>query len=187
MANNASAQGGITSIDLIAKQSDRLFNVYIVVLIVSGLIIGILTWLMRRADSSLQEAIRTEGNARIQEANAVAALAKKDAADARLEQERIKAQLAWRTLPPSASSELSRLLSSTPGTAKVAYTSNDPEALNLAIQIGNALVNGKWNVVRFESRAFQTKLFFGIFINGDSIDATNLRGSFRRAEIGFST
>ena len=62
------------------------------------------------------------------EANLRIASLQKEAADARLEQERLKATLAWRTLVPGKVAILSTVLERHPGTVNVWYVLGDPEA-----------------------------------------------------------
>ncbi|SRR6266702_4783899 len=70
----------------------------------------------------------------------------KETADAKLQQERIKAALAWRTLTPETIAKLTENLSKNPSAVNIKYTDGDPEALFLAIQIANILGKAKWQV-----------------------------------------
>lgn len=120
-------------------------------------------------------------------ANERAARLENEAAAARLEQERLKAALAWRTLSKEASETLLALLSESPGSVNLRYTDGDPEALFLAIQLSNLLVQAKWRIAA-GSLKFENALAFAIYIYGDdSTDTKNLREAFSRASIPFTT
>src|ERR1700730_17440080 len=64
-----------------------------------------------------------------------AAELEKEAANAKLETERLKATVAWRSISPEIAASLEKILSETPGSVNLRYTDGDPEALFLAIQI----------------------------------------------------
>jgi hypothetical protein len=120
-------------------------------------------------------------------ANERAARLENEAAQARLEQERLKAALAWRTLSKSQIDSLSGGLSRNPGSVNIRYTDGDPEALFLAIQIGNLLSAAKWNVAPGAVK-FQNALTFQIHVEGgENADAKSLRDALTEASIPFTT
>jgi len=111
----------------------------------------------------------------------------KEALQARIEQERLKAQFAWRVLPNEISADLERHLSQHPGKINVQYVANDPEALYFAIQFANIFVNAKWEVQMLAMQIAGTAIF-GIWIpDSPSPDTAIARDAFGAARIGFSS
>ena len=73
------------------------------------------------------------------------------------------------------------------GVITIAYISNDPESLFLAIQISKAFENTNWQV-RSEGRTYATRLLWGITIPAHEGKETDiLRNAFRDAGIPFFT
>src|SRR5262245_12164319 len=68
------------------------------------------------------------------EADKNIAEARAETEKAKLEQERIKEALAWRTLTPEMTAILTESLGKNPSNVNIRYTDGDPEALFLAIQ-----------------------------------------------------
>ena len=125
-----------------------------------------------------------EGTAR---ANERAADLEKQAADARLEAEKIKDVVAWRSIPPNIASSLSSALSAKPGSVNLRYTDGDPEALFLAIQIGNLMTAAHWNVAPGALK-LGNSLTFGFTLPDTGTEAADaLRAAFTAANIPFST
>jgi len=114
-----------------------------------------------------------------------AAGSERAASEARLQQERLKEQLAWRAISPTVLAELTRLLALHRGSLVLAYTANDPEALYLAIQLSKAFANASWQATA-ESRTYASRIIFGITIPGDSADAVNIRSAFSAVGIPFA-
>jgi hypothetical protein len=94
---------------------------------------GAQTELIDAKDRQLAHDLKSKDE-KIADAGAAASAANERAETARLEQEKLKAQLAWRLIPPSIAPELKRVLSANPGSVNLRYTDGDPEALYLAIQ-----------------------------------------------------
>lgn len=121
------------------------------------------------------------------QASEKAARLENDAAQARAEQERLKAQLAWRAIAPESASKLKSILSGHPGGINVQHIANDPEALYLAIQIANIFGNAKWQVGML-SVTMGGVVIFGTFIpDTQSPDTAFVRAAFRGADLGFTT
>lgn len=83
----------------------------------------------------------------IASANERAAKLDKEAADARLETERLRAALAWRALAPNKLPLLETSLSSHTATAQLEYVRGDPESQRFAAQIWTAFRRAGWKVV----------------------------------------
>ncbi len=141
-------------------------------------------------DAAEKQAARNQveiAKAEAAKANERAAHLENDAAQARLEQERLKAALAWRTLPKDVSEALLGRLSESPGSVNLRYTDGDPEALYLAIQLGNILSKAKWNVAAGAIK-FANALTFGIHVeNSDNPDADKLRNALVSSSVPFTT
>ena len=140
-----------------------------------------------RKDTAEARAELGNANADIAKANARAAALENDAAQARLEQERLKAQLAWRVLSPEQIVSLQTHLAQKPGQINIQYPASDTEAEYLAIQFANLFGKAGWQVGMLSSQ-LQGAMAFGIFIPDAASDAaTPIREAFAAAQIGFST
>ncbi|MBR1204514.1 MULTISPECIES: hypothetical protein [unclassified Bradyrhizobium] len=113
-----------------------------------------------------------------------AAALEKEAANARLETERLKQAVTWRTLPIDVAEKLEAELSKAPGSVNLRYTDGDPEALYLAIQIGNILGKAKWQVAPGAVKP-SGMIMFGISI-ADVPGAKSLRAAFTAANVPYS-
>ena len=128
------------------------------------------------------EAGKTAGNAIVR-----AATLEKEAENARLETERLKAQLSWRTLSTETAEKLGTELSKHMGKVNLRYTDGDPEALFLAIQLSRVLGKAQWAIAP-GSIKLANAISFGISLpDADSDDAKWLRDAFSAANIPFST
>jgi hypothetical protein len=104
-----------------------------------------------------------------------------------LEQERLKAQLAWRVLSQATQEELVRDLSAHPSRINIEYVANDTEAQYLAIQFANAFNAAKWQIGMLQV-THAGAVVFGLFIPDSPSDGTAFaRDAFRAAGISFST
>lgn len=115
-----------------------------------------------------------------------AAELEKEAANAQLETEKIKAVVAWRTIPSTNSSDLEKALAVKPGAVNLRYTDGDPEALFLAIQFSQILAKANWNVAPGAIKPANA-IVFGISLpDATGIDAQTLREAFSAAKVEFS-
>jgi hypothetical protein len=140
-----------------------------------------------RKDTEDARAELGKANADIARANARAAALENDAAQARLEQERLKAQLAWRTLSPEQTVSLQARLAQKPNQVNIQYPAGDTEAEYLAIQFANLFGKAGWQVAML-SATIHGSVVWGIFIPDPAYDATpTIREAFTAAGISFST
>jgi hypothetical protein len=128
------------------------------------------------------EAGKTAGNALVR-----AAELEKEAANARLQTEQIKAVVAWRTIPPVAASELERILVERPGSVNLRYMDGDPEALFLAIQISQILGKANWQIAPGAVKPANAIVFGIVLPDATGADAQKLREAFSRAQVPFSS
>jgi hypothetical protein len=120
-------------------------------------------------------------------ANERAASLANEASQARLEQEKLKAQLAWRVLSPQSTATIEQRLSQQPASINIEHVANDPEALYLAIQVANIFGKANWQVA-MNAVTMSGTAVFGIWIpHFDSPAALVVREAFTAAGIGFST
>jgi hypothetical protein len=130
-----------------------------------------------------------EDMARVQhdtaQANERAAQLEKDAANARLETERLKQTVAWRTIPPQVATTLENALAAKPGSVNLRYTDGDPESLYLAIQFSQIFTKAKWQVAPGSLKL--NAIVFGIFLPDIAGDGQSLRAAFSAANIAFTT
>ncbi|MFZ0911770.1 MAG: hypothetical protein WBQ76_11380 [Candidatus Korobacteraceae bacterium] len=84
MATNPVVQSGI---EAATERHGRIFAAYIVALVVTALVVTLFTWLVWDSGNKVQDALQTEANARIGEANAKADQAKEQTA--KIEKENI--------------------------------------------------------------------------------------------------
>jgi hypothetical protein len=115
-----------------------------------------------------------------------AAELEKEAANARLQTEQIKAVVAWRTIPPAAASELEKALATNPGSVNLRWTDGDPEALFFAFQFSQIFSKARWQVAAGTLK-LSNALVFGIRLPDDAGSGQVLRAAFSTANIGFST
>jgi hypothetical protein len=127
------------------------------------------------------EAGRAAGDALVR-----AAELEKEATQARLETERIKATVAWRSISPEQAASLQQVLSATPGSVNLRYTDGDPEALFLAIQISQVLAQARWQVAPGALKIGNSITFGFALPNAESADGLTLRQAFAAAKIPFS-
>jgi hypothetical protein len=128
------------------------------------------------------EAGKAAGNALVR-----AAELEKEAANARLETERLKQVVAWRSISPEGASELGKVLAVKPGGVNLRFTDGDPEALFLAIQFSQILSKANWKIGMGASK-LPNAILFGITIpDAPGDDVQTLRGALASARISFST
>jgi hypothetical protein len=116
------------------------------------------------------------------------AIAQREAAEARADQERLKANVQWRTFSATAFNRLVAGLNGPKGSVRLAYQGSDPEALYVAIQISKAFEQSTGWAITAESRTYPDRVLFGLFIPGPENDVVkSLRAAFAAAGIPFST
>lgn len=142
----------------------------------------------KAADARAEEAKKTaEGfKLSIATANASAEVARRDAEVAKLEQEKLKAQLSWRTIPVADADRMLPILSATPSSVVLAYTANDPESLSLTIQLSMVFAKAGWETIA-QSRTYNDQLLMGLFINGSGPEAESVRRAFNSVGAAFSS
>jgi hypothetical protein len=118
--------------------------------------------------------------------NEKAAQLEKDAANARLETEKLKQTVAWRTIPAAAATALQAALAAHPGSVNLRYTDGDPEALYLAVQFSKIFSDAHWQVAP-GSLKLANALVFGLALPDANGDGQILRDAFNVAHVGFST
>ena len=115
-----------------------------------------------------------------------AAQLEKEAADVRLESEKLKAVVEWRTLSDSQAKALLAQLSIKPGALNLRWTNGDPEAFFLASQIAKILEQAKWNFAP-GAALLSNQLIVGVSIPpSENPDADSLRNAFAAAHIEYS-
>jgi hypothetical protein len=139
------------------------------------------------ASGEAAKAEAAKANAEIAIAKQQTAALENEAAQARLDQERLKAVVAWRILTPDTINHLAAGLGDPKGTALLGYTANDPEALYLVIQISKAFEAAKGWALGVDARTYPDRLLWGIFIPGDGALVEHVRAAFKAANIPFST
>jgi hypothetical protein len=124
--------------------------------------------------------VQQESDKKISEANA-------RTEEAKLEQERLKAQMAWRILSPDAASELERLLIVKSGSVTIEYATGDPEAQTFAIQLANIFGKAKWKVA-INTVTYSGTVIFGLWIpDPPTSEKTLVRDAFTAIGVIFNT
>jgi hypothetical protein len=170
--------------------ADFLFSIsnFILVLGAAAVLIGTIGAIKL---ASIREAftdLRISDNEReTSNANVRAKELENEAAAARLETEKIKGVVAWRSIKPEVASLLRATLSAKPGSVNLRYTDGDPEALFLAIQISNVLAAAKWQVAPGALKIGNSLIFEFLLPDNGSPDAQTLREAFASANVPFST
>jgi hypothetical protein len=110
-----------------------------------------------------------------------------ESAKSRLETEKLKAVVAWRTISTAQNIELEKVLSEGHGSVNLRWTDGDPEALFLAIQISQVLQKAKWQVAAGSFKP-ANRILFGLILPPDAgKDADTLRQAFSAAHLSFSS
>jgi hypothetical protein len=128
------------------------------------------------------EAGKMAGNAVLR-----AAELENEAANARLETEKIKGVVAWRVLSPETASKLEQVLATKPGSVNLRYTDGDPEALFLASQISQILNQAHWKLAPGALKLPNTIIVGFVLPDATGADAQTLRGAFSSAKVPFMT
>jgi hypothetical protein len=115
-----------------------------------------------------------------------AAELEKEAANARLETEKIKSVVQWRTFSASQNAGMESALSAKPGSINLRWMDGDPEAMFLAIQLSQILQRAHWSVAPGAIKP-ANGIIFGLLlppVAGD--DAETLRKALIAAKLSFS-
>ena len=150
---------------------------------------GQLTLDLKEKDGQIAEAkagvaVATENAAK---ANERAASLERDAAQAKLETERLKSQLAWRSLPQNLENLFSNALSNHAGKVNIQHVANDTEAQYFAIQLANIFGRAGWEV-GLSSVSMSGVAIFGIWVPDTKSPSTQtVRNALGAIGIGFST
>lgn len=125
----------------------------------------------------------------IAEAQRQTAVLQKEAETARLEQERLKAQLAWRTIAPNQLQKMRDALATARGTIFIEYAQNDPEATYLAIQLSHLFSDQTRWQVGTGTVSYPTAVVLGLFVRGKEGNETlqQIRHAFTAAGVAFSS
>jgi hypothetical protein len=169
--------------------ADFLFSLSNVVLVVgaAAVLIGTIGSIKMGAVREYFSDIRISDNEReTSKANVRAAGLEKEAANARLETEKLKGVVAWRTISAKQGDELINTWSLKPGSVNLYWQDGDPEALFFAIQLSNVLQRSHWNVVALAMKPNNGILFELIVPPVAGTDADSLRSGLVTAKIPFS-
>jgi hypothetical protein len=119
-------------------------------------------------------------------ANAAAAKSTEEAERARLEQEILKQQLAWRELSRDIVNILLQKLSWTKDYINIIYISQDPESMYFAMQLRRVFTDAQWTIGS-AAKILDSKPIFGVFLFGPSTSSVDLiRQAFLAAGLQFS-
>lgn len=148
------------------------------------------------SDERIAEAQREAalGNENAALANQRAVMLENEANHAKLELERLRSVVAWRTLDATTSDLMALALTRGHGSLTIAYVQNDPEALSFAIQIehifvrANTILGYKAWTILIDPRLTTSKLYFDIYISGRNTEIVKcVRDAFSDRHIPFST
>lgn len=120
-------------------------------------------------------------------ANVLAAELEKAAADARLETEKLKSVVAWRTISLENQAAIEKVLSAKPGSVNLRWQDGDPEALFLAIQISSVLGRAAWQVAPGSFKPANSILFGIVLPPVSGADADALREALMAGHVSFSS
>jgi hypothetical protein len=136
--------------------------------------------------TSALELTTAEANSGAAKANVRAAGLEKEAATARLETEKLKSVVAWRTISAGQTDELLKVWSLKPGSVNLFWQDGDPEALFFAIQLSTILQRANWKVSANGMRPNNGILFGLIVPPVGGIDADSLRSGLIATKLPFS-
>lgn len=115
-----------------------------------------------------------------------AAELEKEAANARLETEKIKSVVQWRTFSAAQNTDMESVLSAKPGSINLRWMDGDPEAMFLAIQLSQLLQRAHWNVAPGSVKP-ANGIIFGLLLPPEAgDDAETLRKALIIAKLPFS-
>jgi hypothetical protein len=127
-----------------------------------------------------------KANAEIAEAKRQTALLEKQAAEARVDQERLKASVVWRSIPKAIGDRISVRLAARKGTVRLLVLANDPEGMAFSSMLTRILANAKWEAFA-EAGSWVNWLPVGVSIYGPNDDLVKfVLNSFKAEGIEFS-
>lgn len=125
-----------------------------------------------RLEQKQQDAQVADLQMRLADAERETAEAKRDAEASRVDYESLKTKLTWREILPAGREQMASVLAGGGGNVTIFWVDNDPETLNLAIQVSeifreaNKIAGSrKWNV-RGLPRSYGLTLLRGMFVPG---------------------
>lgn len=151
--------------------------------LVGALVVGVIATYAIVVSGNIKEAALKKD---LSDATERTAVLETEAANAKLETERIKATVSWRTISPETASSLEKVLSTKPGSVNLRYTDGDPESLFLAIQISSVLAESKWQVAPGALKIGNSLIFGFALPDGENADGKTLREAFAAAKMPFS-
>jgi hypothetical protein len=110
----------------------------------------------------------------------------KEAATARLETEKLKSVVAWRTISSEQAEALIKSWSSQPGSVNLYWQDGDPEALFFVMHLANALQRANWKVSARGMKPNNGIIFDMVVPPVAGADADSLRKGLLAARIPFS-
>lgn len=149
--------------------------------------VGFLFWGTRIRDRDFEIQVSTlnsEAGAARERASKLgerAAGLEKQAADARLETERLKSMVVWRQIDRSSAQTLKEELSASPSKVTILYTMSDPEASALAIQIAKIFQSAQWKIA-MAALSINGRLFFDLGVSTEP-EATIIHNAFKTANV----
>ncbi|KJC36966.1 hypothetical protein UP09_27190 [Bradyrhizobium sp. LTSP885] len=186
---------------------EDLMRVALLIVGVSGLIAGLATWFVVKlqraeiAQSTIElEEYKSDASIKVEEARKEgieagkvagdalvrAAELEKEAATARLETEKIKSVVQWRTFSASQNADMEVVLSAKPGSINLRWMDGDPEAMFLAIQLSQVLQRARWSVAPGAVKP-ANGIIFGLLLPPEAgDDAETLRKALIAAKLSFS-
>jgi len=172
------------------ETASRLYDVANFALIAS-LVVGVaatvlLVWMGNVKEGYLRRDVASAGE-RAATANERAAILEKENLATKLQYERLKAAVSWRTIEPRDLELLTRHLATRPSVVQLEYVQGDPESQNLAAYLRAAFMQAKWTVM-LKDRVYPGGAD-GIWVlpnatpsDSTSLSVSNVRGAF--ASIG---
>ena len=203
------SQAGKTGMWTLSTQSLQTFSQLLLwVTAIAGGVAVVTGFLSTVLANKASDAIQAEADKRIAEANATATTAtvrveearteaarlteraaqlEKDAAEARLEQERLKALVAWRPWSPAQAARLEAAVRGSRAGVLIEYDSSDTETRWFAINLGRSFEAAGWQV-GLTSGTTAGAISFGLFApNGPQPSTDVVRRGLAAAGVPFVT
>lgn len=144
--------------------------------------------------SEKQKDRQRESQERLAAVNERAAILEKEAQEARLKTEEIKARVSWRTISGNDMQNLIAALAAGGGAVTLAYVQNDPEAIYLATLFSSAFnaanrydPEGPWKISA-QPRMYSDRNIFGVSVFGAAPDTVELvRQAFDSVNFAYET
>jgi hypothetical protein len=153
-------------------------------ILVCALIVGVVATYGIVVSANVKERFWDEAR---QQSNERIARLSDEAAKAKLETEKLKGVVTWRTLSAEQNAAIEKVLSQKPGAVNLRWQDGDPEALFLAIQLSHLFQRSNWQVAPGAFKPANAILFEITVPPVSGENADTLRAALGAGRVGYSS